>query len=141
LDDYVVNTSGVANLLDAMTEAGCVERFLVASTQFVCRPGYYPAHDEDYMPHTAYGWSKVLAEQTVRSTRVPVEWVILRPTTIWGPGDLAYRRQFYRAIARGYYLHPSGIRCRRSLGFVENVVAQIGALIEADAGAVEGRTF
>jgi GlcNAc-P-P-Und epimerase len=141
IDDYAVNISGVANLLDVVAATSCVERLLLASTQFVCRPGHYPAHDEDYMPHTAYGRSKVIAEQAVRSSDLPIGWIILRPTTVWGPGDLAYRYQFYRAIAGGYYLHPSGAPYSRSLGFVENVVAQMCLLMKASPGLVERRTF
>ncbi|MFO7548118.1 MAG: NAD(P)-dependent oxidoreductase [Acidimicrobiia bacterium] len=138
--DYAVNTEGTANVIRCVVESS-TERVIVASTQFVCRPGYVPGADDDYRPHTAYGESKAEAERLVRAADVEAAWTIIRPTTIWGPGDLRYRSQFYRVMARGLYVHPSGRPAMRSYGYVGNVVDQIRAILESDAGRVRARTL
>jgi nucleoside-diphosphate-sugar epimerase len=141
LADYSVNTEGTSNIVDAVANTSSLQRTLFISSQFVCQPGYLPRSDEDYMPHTIYGRSKVEAEQMVRKADLRSEWVILRPTTVWGPGDIYYRRDFYRTIKRGIYLHPRGKTCLRSYGFVGNVVSQICFFLNADAESVNRGTF
>lgn len=139
--DYKTNTEGTQRVLDAVKTSRGVERLIVASTQFVVRPGYVPSHDEDYAPHTVYGQSKVTTEQLTRSADVPCPWVLVRPTTIWGPWDMGYRRAFYSVMARGWYLHPGQHGCRRSYGFVGNVVHQLMALLAAPSSQVHGSTL
>lgn len=139
LDDYSTNVVGTTNLLNALRTSPEVQRVIVASTQFVGQPGHVPTRDDDYKPHTAYGQSKVEAEKLTRQSDLP--WVIIRPTTIWGPHDLSYRRMFYRVMDRGLYLHPGRIPCHRSMGFVGNLVDQVLRLLTNEASRVLGSTF
>jgi GlcNAc-P-P-Und epimerase len=140
LVDYQVNTEGTEHVLECVARTG-VERIVVASTQFVCRPGYLPRHDEDFYPHTIYGESKVVVENLTRTYRLPGNWTIVRPTTVWGPGDLQYRRQFYRMLARGLYLHPSGHSAVRSYGYVGNVTHQLIEILKAPTSLINGRVL
>lgn len=139
LSEYSTNTVGTSNLLDALARHGGVGRLIVASTQFVGRPGHSPRSNDDYNPHTVYGVSKVEAEEVTRRSELP--WTIVRPTTIWGPYDLAYRRTFYRTLDRGLYLHPGNVTCHRSLGYVGNLVHQVLEILNADESDVIGKTF
>lgn len=139
LEEYRANYEGTANLLDVVGLLDHLRRVIVVSTQFVVAPGHTPVGDTDYQPHTAYGMSKVEAERATRNSELP--WVIVRPTTIYGPFDLAYRRQFYWALDRGLYLHPRSSPCFRSFGFVGNLVDQMIALLTANDKEVLGRTF
>ncbi len=136
--DYPTNTLGTANVLEAAHAHESIERLIVTSTQFVRRPGSSSPADE-YDPHTAYGESKVEAEELTRQTDLP--WTIVRPTTIWGPHDLLYRKTLYKTLDRGLYLHPGNITCHRSMGFVGNVVQQMLELLGADRSLVVGKTF
>ncbi len=141
LDDYRVNTVGCTNLLEALRTAPSIERTVLVSTQFVCRPGYQPQHDRDYAPHTLYGESKALSEESLREAGLDSEWTIVRPTTVWGPGDLFYREQFYRVLDRGLYMHPGRKPCLRSYGYVGNVVSQIHRLAESSSEIADRGTF
>jgi nucleoside-diphosphate-sugar epimerase len=138
---YAANTTGSINVLTAATACQALERVLVTSSQYVCRPGHQPSGDEDYCPHTVYGWSKVETERAVRRTSLNCPWVIVRPTNIWGPWHMRYRRQVWRAIRRGFYLHPGGPPIIRSYGYAGNVARQMVGLMAADAPAVAGRVF
>jgi nucleoside-diphosphate-sugar epimerase len=141
VEDYETNTLGCQNLIDAIRSAPTMERAVFVSTQFVCRPGYEPQSDRDYSPHTFYGESKRISEELVREADLDAEWTIVRPTTVWGPGDLFYRKQFYRVLDRGLYMHPGREACFRSYGYVGNVASQIQHLAEAPSSIADRATF
>ncbi len=106
----------------------------------VCRIGYEPVSDFDYCPPTAYGASKVETECLVRSAKA-IPWVLVRPTSIWGPWfDVPYR-DFFFSVARGRYVHPAGRRIPKSFGFVGNTTWQLHRLMTAPDAGVLGRTF
>ncbi len=147
LADYAANTDGVANMLAALTAltshpASARTRLVVfASSMLVCKLGYQPRGDDDWCPTTPYGQSKVEGEQQVRQvSTATLPWVILRPTSIWGPWFATPYRDFFEAVARGLYLHPRGRRIRRNYGFVLNAVHQIDRLIACAGGSLIGRT-
>lgn len=141
LEDYAVNSDGTANILASASRSPSVQRTIITSTQFVCRPGYVPKNDEDYAPHTVYGQSKIEAERITRAVDSTTPWTIVRPTTIWGPWDLRYRQQFYNILDRGLYLHPGGRPCLRSYGFVGNLVYELEAILAAPSDLVDRKTF
>ena len=138
---YAVNAAGSINVLAAASGCKGLERVLVTSSQYVCRPGHQPLGDEDYCPHTVYGWSKVETERAVRSAALSCPWVIVRPTNVWGPWHMRYRRQVWRAIRRGFYLHPGGTPIIRSYGYAGNVARQMIGIMMAEVPAIAGRVF
>ena len=141
VSDYSANTTGVANLLAVLAESSSpVERVAIASSRLVCRTGYQPTSDEDYCPTTAYGTSKVETERLVRGA-AKLPWVLVRPTSIWGPWfDVPYR-DFFVNVARRRYVHPSGQRVHKSFGFVGNTTWQLHRLMTAPSAEVLNRTF
>ncbi|MEX2252537.1 MAG: NAD(P)-dependent oxidoreductase [Thermoleophilaceae bacterium] len=141
LADYEVNVAGTRNLVGAAATLERPPRLIVASTQLVCRSGYQPRADDDYCPATVYGESKVETEGIVRGASYPGEWLLVRPTSIWGPWFGVPYRDFFLAVAGGRYLHPAGVRSLKSFGYVENTSHQIAALLTASADSVHGRTF
>lgn len=138
---YRANTEGTRNVLEAIRAAPSVQRVIVTSSQFVCGPGRLPKNDSDYFPETVYGQSKVITEQLTREADLPCCWTIIRPTNIWGPWHMRYRREFWRVVERGLYVHPGRQPVIRCYGYVKNVVDQIRKIFEADTGLVRGRTF
>lgn len=141
VSDYSANTTGVANLLTVLAEAPePVDRAVIVSSRLVCRIGYQPASDEDYCPTTAYGASKVETERLVRDTG-DLSWILVRPTSIWGPWfDVPYR-DFFLRVSRRRYLHPAGKRIHKSFGFVGNATWHLHRLMTAPPAEVLGRTF
>jgi nucleoside-diphosphate-sugar epimerase len=88
-----------------------------------------------------YGRSKVITENLTREANLPGTWTIIRPTNIWGPWHMRYRREFWRVVERGWYVHPGRQPVIRSYGYVKNVVHQIGKIFDADVDLVSGKTF
>jgi nucleoside-diphosphate-sugar epimerase len=133
---YAVNITGTRNLLAAVKGTPSVERVIVTSTQYVCRPGHTPANDEDFNPHTLYGESKVLAERATRAAGLPCVWTIIRPTTVWGPWHFRYRDTLFRMMRRGLYVHPSGHQCVQGFGYAKNVARQLESILLSEAAKV-----
>lgn len=140
--DYRVNTEGTTNVLDAVASTPSVERIVVTSSQFVCRPGHVPVDEFDVDPETTYGASKVAAENITRLHGAgAATWTIVRPTTIWGPRDQQYRSSFYALLRRGWYVHPDVGPCVRSYGFVGNATWQIQQILQAPKEDVAERVL
>lgn len=74
LEDYNVNTEGTRNALHAIKQQSSLERVIITSTQFVCKPGRSPDNGEYFDPHTTYGQSKVVTEQLTRSANLQPCW-------------------------------------------------------------------
>lgn len=138
---YAANTHGVRNLLAALRAAGTVRRLIVASSRMVCRIGYVPGAEDDYCPPNLYGESKVETERLVREDDPPFEWIIVRPTSIWGPWFGVPYRNFFDAIARGVYRHPGSADPAKSFGFVGNFVYQLECLGAKPCDELMGRTI
>ena len=140
-EGYRVNIEGTRNVLTAIRATPSAQRVIITSSQFVCAPGRLPKNDTDYFPETIYGQSKVITEQLTREADLPTFWTIIRPTNIWGPWHMRYRREFWRVVERGFYTHPGREPVIRSYGYVKNVVHQIRKIFGADVDLVRGQTF
>jgi len=83
---FAVNADGTRRVLDAAKKAGCVKRFVFASSTSVYRAPRYLPIDERHpiAPSNAYGQSKAEAERLVRASGLP--YVILRFALVYGPG-------------------------------------------------------
>lgn len=141
LADYAANTEGLGHVLDAVAGQPEVRRFVSFSTQLVATPGRPPSHECDYDPPNLYGRSKVIGEEMVRSVLTGRDFVIVRPTSVWGPWANERDRAFFRAVSRGLYLHPRGLDVRKSFGYVANVVHQTIRVLDAPAADVAGRVL
>lgn len=142
LEGYAANIEGVQNIVDAVKQSASVKRAIFTSSQLVCKIGYSPKNDQDYCPNTLYGMSKVRTEQIVRSNDLSeATWVIVRPTSIWGPWfDVPYKN-FFETIRKGLYVHPGGVLTYKQWGFVLNSVYQVHKLLEAPKEQVHQKTF
>ncbi len=128
LDDYSSNIEGV-DVLCRVLACSSVKKLIFASSMLVCKPGYQPRDNFDYLPSTVYGESKVFSERIVRERQNSLPpFVIVRPTSIWGPWfDIPYRN-FFDVVLSGRFFHPAGRACTKTYGYVENCVNQIISL-------------
>ena len=140
--DYPANTEGVSNLITALRQLRSLRLAVFASSMLVCRIGYQPRAEDDYVPSTAYGSSKIEGELLVRrEVGDAFPWVLLRPTSIWGPWFGSPYRDFFTAVERGWYVHPRGRNIRRNYGFVLNSVYQIERLVDTGGAGLLKRTI
>lgn len=137
-----VNFEGTRNLVEAAGRAG-VKRFVfLSSVKAMAEPGEL-CIDEDFsgQPETAYGQSKLAAEQAVLEAgrRYGMHVVNLRLAMVYGSGGRGNLERMGRLVARGLFPPLPETGNHRSLVHVEDVVSAM-RLAAADARA-NGRTY
>ena len=118
-----------------------LERVVFASSLLVCQVGYIPDSFDEYCPSTSYGISKMKGEILVKSSCSSVDWVIVRPISIWGPWNHEPYLQFFQSVLNYLYFNIGSFKSFRSLGFVGNTVFQLCCIATAKRDLVSGRTF
>ncbi len=100
-----LNVEGTTNVLDAAAAAG-VRRFVHCSTAGIHGQRVKGIIDErtPVQPWNSYERSKVAAEEQVRerTQATGMEYVILRPTSVYGPRDERLLKLF-RSVAKGRF--------------------------------------
>jgi uncharacterized protein YbjT (DUF2867 family) len=86
-----INAGGTANMIDAARKAG-VKRFVHVSSLAAREPEL-----------SAYGWSKLKSERLVAASGL--DWTILRPPAVYGPGDRE-TLDLFRMARRGIVALP-----------------------------------
>jgi nucleoside-diphosphate-sugar epimerase len=100
-----VNVEGTRNTVQAALDAG-VRKYIYCSTQGVHGHVENPPGDEnspiapeDYYQETKYRGEEVLREYDSKG----MEWTIIRPTAIYGPGDPERFAMIFRRVYRGKF--------------------------------------
>jgi nucleoside-diphosphate-sugar epimerase len=134
-----VNVVGTGALAEQAARAG-VRRFLYLSSIKV--NGEATPHGEfhaDDQPGflDPYGQSKWEAEQKLEEIagRSTMEWLVVRPTLVYGPGVRGNFLSLLRLIHRGFPLPFGQVRNRRSLVSVYNLVDLLARAIDHPAAA------
>lgn len=129
-----VNHLATAALGRAMTHTRSVRRLV-----FVSSIGAVTSLADDVItektpcrPDTAYGRSKLAAEDAVRNILAPspVDWCIFRPTLIYGPGNPGNMDRLQRLLRIPVPLPLASIRNHRSFLYVGNLVDAICLALE-----------
>jgi nucleoside-diphosphate-sugar epimerase len=130
-----VNAAGTAGLLRAATAGGHSPRFVLISSLAAREPQLSP-----------YAHSKRQAEEELRRLGAALNWRVLRPAVVYGPGDRA-TLPLFRQFLRGLALVPGG-GGRFSMIYVEDLAAAAvaalapelpaGGLLEPDDGTAGG---
>lgn len=136
-----VNVTGSLNLARQAASAG-VRRFVFISSVKVngeeTRRGGRFAAENDPAPEDAYGISKAEAEAGLKaiSAETGMEFVIIRPPLVYGPGVKGNFAAMMRAVARGLPLPFGAVTDnRRSLVGLDNLVDLIVTCINHPAAA------
>jgi len=127
LEDYEVNYTGTANLLEEAASNGTLERFVFFSTQLVVglfNETRFIDESEPYRTKTPYGRSKIEGEKVViaASREAGVDYTIIRPTSVYGPWGGEPYKDFFRAIRNRRYAHIGRAGNLVSWAYVGNVV-------------------
>ena len=117
------NATGTAAIIAAMKRAG-VNRLVHVSSLAAREPNL-----------SDYGWSKAQAEQHV--TTSGLNWTMVRPPAIYGPGD-AELLELFQMAARGFVLLPPGGRL--SVIHVHDLADLLLTLANTDP-ATTGQTY
>lgn len=135
-DFFDVNALGTGRLVDVMLAASPTPRLLLVSSLAARAPHV-----------SAYAASKRAAERQLEKYQRALEYVVVRPPAVYGPGDRA-TLQLLQLISRRLALVPASPACRFSLLYVDDLVALLtdllrqptwqGTVLEPDDGRVGG---
>lgn len=132
--DYSANTVGTKNLINALNDLTNLKKVLFASSRLVCKIGHTPNSEDEYSATTPYGKSKVESELIIRNlcNQSNFDWLIFRPTSIWGPWFDEPYRDFFDALVRGRYVHPYKYNISKSFGYVGNSVFLLEKMLDTN---------
>ena len=120
------NVEGTRNLLHTMALSGS-SRLLMFSSIVAREPGL-----------SWYSRSKAEAERCLREEAQELQWTILRPPAVYGPGDKEME-PIFQAMARGLATAPGDPEARNSLIHVDDLVSLSLHCLENDSSV--GRVF
>ncbi len=107
------NIDGTRSILAAAEHAG-VRRFVHVSSLSAREPQL-----------SLYGWSKREAERVVEASGL--DWTIVRPTAIYGPGDMEMRDLFRAARLGLAFLPPPGVMSALEVGDFARLLLTLAA--------------
>jgi len=103
-DYYLINAEGTRRIAAAAVDAG-VRRFVLISSLAARGPEAMAKDGRDH-PASAYGWSKLGAEESLRALGEQMEIVALRPAGVYGPRDTDLLPLF-KLARNGWLVVPS----------------------------------
>ena len=109
------NVAGTANML-AAAQMAHIDRFVAVSSLAAREPAL-----------SLYGASKARAENLVKAS--PLDWIVIRPPGVYGPGDTEMFDMF-RIAAKGWALLPP--RGRVSIIHVDDLARLLVTLLSAE---------
>ncbi len=139
--DYKTNILGVQNLINITEEVESVTRVVWISTQLVNKLGSKFIDYDHYDANTIYGASKVIGEKLVKNGVNKKEWVIVRPSTVWGPGMSDHYLNFIKYIDKGIYFNITFNKVYKSFSYVGNACFQIEKIIDSNSTLINKKTF
>lgn len=142
-DFYASNVKATENLVQAALHNG-VRRLVHVSSPSVTSDGRDKVNEDESHPYarrflSPYQQTKKLAEDVVNQLREKMEYVILRPKAIFGPGDNALMPRLISAARSGRLRQIGDGTNRVDLTYVGNVVDAM--LLGAESDCAVGRTY
>jgi nucleoside-diphosphate-sugar epimerase len=136
-----IEVNGTRNVLEAASQQG-VRRVVHCSTQGVHGIIEHPPGDENspMAPRDYYCYSKVEGEKVVQEYLARgMDIVIVRPTSVYGPGDIRGWLKLYQMVARGWFLMIGSGRTLNHPVYVENLVDLFDLV--AESPIAKGRVY
>jgi len=134
-----INAGGTERLAAAVAEAKVRPRVMLLSSLAAREPSLSP-----------YAASKQAAEAVMVSKEPNLEYCVVRPPAVYGPGDRSTLGLF-RQLVRGYAIVPWRVQGRFSLIYIDDLVAAMerlltvpqwnGSVIEPDDGRADGYSW
>lgn len=148
VDDYYENYEGTEVLLK-WVNIKVLNRFVFYSTQLVVglrNETRFIDNSEPYWTRTAYGESKIKAEKILKKycLKNNISYVIIRPTSVYGPFGKEPYRDFFLTIKNKRYFNIGRADNLVSLCYVKNIIELtllLGQSEKANKGIFYGNDF
>ncbi len=120
---YNVNVKGTENLVKACTK-NRVKRFVLISSVAAMGPAKHMADEKTKCnPKTDYDKTKYFSELAVKKSKL--DWTIVRPTMVYGPGEIRNKAKMFRLIQKGFFAIIGNGKNLMSLVYIDNLIQGI----------------
>lgn len=114
-----VNVDGVRHLIDTLKSMQTAPKLLCLSSMAAREPAL-----------SFYATSKLRGEQLLVAEAQSLEWAVLRPPAVYGPGDKELLPLF-KLMLRGYALVPGSRQARFSMIYIDDLTHAISTWIDS----------
>ena len=132
---FNVNTNLTQELFDVFLESNCRDFIFFSSVKAVTDKAAGFVTEETFTnPQTAYGQSKLQAEQYMLSKNIP-KWkriFIIRPSMIYGPGNKGNLNLLYQIVSKQIPWPLGAFNNKRSFCSIDNVCFVIQQILERE---------
>jgi len=138
---HAINVDGVESVIEAAAAGGASRVVHCSTVDVYGELDHLPANEESAVhPWDAYEISRFEGERaaTATASRVGLELVIARPTSVYGPGD-RYFLPLFRGVARRRWVTFGSGRVVHHLTYVDDLAEGLRLCGEVPAAA--GRTY
>ncbi len=135
------NTTGTRNLLNACRDHASIKKFVFVSSQAAGGPavkGKARTEFDEPAPVSAYGRSKLLAEEAVLEYKDEFPVTIIRPPSVYGPRDVDVY-QMFQQVNRGLLPVLGFGNGRASMVYIDDLLE--GMLLAAQNPKADGKIF
>jgi nucleoside-diphosphate-sugar epimerase len=132
---FDINTKLTHDLFDVFLESNCRDFIFFSSVKAVTDQTEDIVTEQTVTnPKTAYGQSKLLAEQFILSKELPMgkRLFIIRPSMIHGPGNKGNLNLLYQLVSKGIPWPLGAFQNQRSFCSIDNVCYVIHQIFERD---------
>lgn len=135
-DEYFnVNTKLTQELFDVFLESNCRDFIYFSSVKAVTDKTEHIVTEETIAnPKTAYGLSKLQAEQYILNKTLPQgkRVFIIRPSMIHGPGNKGNLNLLYQLVSKGFPWPLGAFHNQRSFCSIDNVCHVVNQILERE---------
>lgn len=137
IQNYHMNFALPSILEDYYRSKRKTPRIVFTSTQYVIGPSYDWRIKTNYRPHTTYGHSKVLYENSIlHASEVLRDFIIIRPTNVWGGKHPKYSSLWEPLLRKGLIFIPK-YNPIKSYCHITTIIELISAALEIEINAKE----
>ncbi|WP_306150061.1 MULTISPECIES: NAD(P)-dependent oxidoreductase [unclassified Roseibium] len=137
---YETNVAGATHICEFARALG-VKKIVFTSSIAVYGPDEAPKEETTpTAPQSAYGWSKLLAEQIQQSWQQEApdrKLVISRPAVVFGAGENGNFTRLAGALKKGFFLYPGRKDTIKACGYVDELIRSFDFML----GQKEGQSL
>jgi nucleoside-diphosphate-sugar epimerase len=128
---YDTNRDGTRVICEVASQAGIAKIIFYSSVAVYGLQSVYSTEESIPKPDHPYGGSKLAGEKVLQdwcAEKADRQVIVIRPTVVYGPGNLANMFSLIRQIDKGFYFHIGEAKTIKSIAYVENLVKATGFL-------------
>jgi len=120
---YDTNVKGTQNLIEACKK-NKIKRFILISSVAAMGPAKHMADEKTKCnPVTDYDKTKYFSEIIVKKSNL--DWTIIRPTMVYGPGEIRNKAKMFRLIQNKTFFIIGNGKNLMSLVYIDNLIKGI----------------